>query len=465
MYVDCGQCPACKQKKANLRARRICANIDDRNLNYDRLICNLTYAPEYVPYIKENELIDFLQEKEPTLNVYRDKIKFRFYNRHSKEFEVLDRKRNKPLVTYNHLDFMFKDLNTDYCINSFYNYLRKKGDRFNRFEYGKIGVCYYKDLQDLLKRIRVWFVRNGYNFRFSYYACTEYGETTSRPHIHLLLQVPRGYYKIAKTAVIESWLFSDISWDSRSIELAIKPAAYVASYVNSSDIVKGILVEGKPFKTKHSYSHGFGTVKEAFTFNKVLESFESGSLRYYQTINKDGVDTVHRLLYPKYVISRYFPKFKGFCQLAPDEVRSIVSHSDSIYNFTERLQLTFSDCQKIKVMLRNKKNELLKDDTDGSLFTRYVDAYVSIWSMWYSNILEDMHSNSVDQLEMYDNIIQFFTGEIDSGFVHLDGRLHYETDPNLFLANLERDVQLTYSFYHHNKKRKANDYLYNDLQF
>lgn len=458
LLVKCGRCPACLQEKANKRAFRIVSNYDDNNVLFDSLFCSFNYKPEFVPYIKENDLISFLDYSSSELPVYRDYDYIHFYNRHTQQYEDIYKRRDQPLKVLNNEDFKTSKINRSECLDTFYDYLRKKGDRFKSVEYGKIGVCLFSDVQNFIKRLRQYLKYRGYDFKISFYASTEYGETTTRPHVHLLLQVPRGYYSLVEHACCSCWKYGDCDSNPKSIQFAIKPASYIASYVNCADFVKGILSQAKPFMVKHSYSQGYGVNKSDFSFSEVLQAYERRNLTYLQTFNRDGAVTQSYVLLPKYVISRYFPKFKGFNKLTIDEVRFIVSNPSSIYAFAEQLQLTLEDCRRIHVMLHNRLKKFCLFE---EVKQRYVDAYSNIWTVYNSNLLRMLHESSLPLVERYTNIHAFCSGEIDSDFISFNDVSGFiEVNPNNFIENLVNDSCLRDKYYKNNKKKKANSILY-----
>ena len=98
-----------------------------------------------------------------------------------------------------------------------------------------VGVCFYKDLQNFFKRLRINLSRRfQYEGDFSFYACSEYGETSGRPHFHVLLFIPSFQEALFRTACVESWPYADWSKLRRGIEVAKDMSNYCASYVNRS---------------------------------------------------------------------------------------------------------------------------------------------------------------------------------------------------------------------------------------
>ena len=118
------------------------------------------------------------------------------------------------------------------------------------------------------------------------------------------------------SAVYESWPFSDLRKFSKSVQVAYRASSYVASYVNSGSNFPNFFK--RYFRQKHSYSKGFGTNNPNLSLSKILEKFESGSLRFGVLTSKQGIPTRCDVPIPAYAIHRFFPKFKGYTRLSPD---------------------------------------------------------------------------------------------------------------------------------------------------
>lgn len=460
LVVDCGHCPSCKQKKANARSRRIVNESVDRLDEIDRIFVTLTYQNKYIPYIKENELIDFQTCKRNVLSVYRDKDVHAYFN--VKKGQICTREVPGCTVA----SFWRNDFGTEYyssipsfCEDSLvsYNYLRATGDRFNSVLYGRIGIAYYKDLQKFLKRFRQYLKRRGiYEGKFSFFGCSEYGSTTCRPHFHLLLHFPRGYYQVVKSAIASCWLYDSYDRSLRNVELAIKPAAYLASYCNSDKTVQGIL-NSKPFCQKHSYSQHFGFGKDSYSFDNVKQAFYNGSLRTLEEIRRDGTVTKRLVPLPKYVVNRYFPKFKGFHLLTPDEKFDIARKPQRIFGYRKNLELSLEECRSIRTMLENRRKlfvKTLEDESD------YPFIYSRIWELRSANLLVDFHNNMLDELESYDNIEEFYSGTLESDLVRLDCRKWYEVDFNKFAQIVDESAYYERKYFEKDKKKKIKNLGY-----
>lgn len=451
MVVDCGHCPACKQAKANYRAMRIVNSSIDILDQTDRFFVTLTYKNKFIPYVKHNELHDFLYHERSDLPVYRDKDVHLYFDRS-------DRQLHEREVECGVIDTYYRDdfeswyiFHPEQAYHEDHKFLRASGNRFGAVLYGRIGVSLYADVQRFFKRLRQNLHRSGYEGNLKYFACTEYGPTTSRNHVHLYIEVPKGHFSLVKGAIAKSWLYDSMEQRLNNIEEAIKPSEYLGSYINSDRTVSGVL-QSNPFRQRHSYSQGFGFGKNAYTYKEVKKAILRRSLRTFEEINRNGQITSGFVPIPKYVISRYFPKWKGYFKLNSSQIRHIVEEPSRIYYLRDYLELTSNECKQIFIKLCNLKKLYPDDD--------YPELYSQVWTLRFCNMMEDFHRNMVDELESYDNIQEFYSGEINSEFVRLDERSHYEVDINKFKDIVERTLVLTDSYYKHSKDRKVKNLVY-----
>lgn len=453
LVVDCGHCPACLQKKANLRASRIESEFDE--VSDDRAFVTLTYKNKYIPYVTDNDIQEFFSGRSLSLPIYRDYNRRLVYNARKNVYHEKDFKLHKPLVNLSREDFKLSELDRHEILETWYSFLRSSGNRFGSFEYGKIGIPYYHDVQNFIKRLRINLKRQGYEDRIRFYACTELGPTTHRPHIHLLLFFPKGHYSLIKTACLKSWFFDDIQRRYENIQPAYAPSQYLASYVNSDSTVKGLFRYCKPFKPKHSYSQGFGINKDVFSLVSLEKMFEQSDFGINQRIYRNGVPSDIIIPIPQYVVSRYFPKFKGFSKLAPIEVFNIVRQPEIIHEYESRLNLLPFESRSIFIRLMNLKRKY-------SYFQNYEFLYSNIWNARSAYLLKLFHNTTYkdDPLEAYDNILMFYTGNLDSDFVTLDKRPHFEIDFNKFASVVNESYRLTTNYYNRSKDKKKKNLAY-----
>ena len=307
-YVKCGKCSACLQEKASYRVSRIKNN---QSTDTDSLIVTLTYDRKSVPFILRDEAYAFAKGITHSLSIYRNSSVRKV--RLTADYDI-GYKWTKSVTKIDDIDYV-SDI-------SF------KGNKDLKFQPGKIGVCYYPDVQRFFARLRLNLQRNyNYNEKFSMYICSEYGARSYRPHFHVLLFCRKGDFEVFRSAIAASWPFSDLHNFSRSIEKAFRANSYVASYVNCGSKFPQFLKFY--FEPKHSYSKGFGLANHCFQLPEILRKFESGTLSYSVLHNKQGLPRVSTVPIPKYVIHRYFPKFVGYSRISPF---TLVQNMERIYN-------------------------------------------------------------------------------------------------------------------------------------
>lgn len=471
ILVDCGVCPACLQKKAQGRKHRIDAT---NKKGYTWYFLTLTYENKFLPYIKKSDL----KNHELRLPVYRDFDRCLYRSTADYGLDDSPRPLDSPI------DFI--DLNEDW----YERYARGRiftasGKR------NAVGVCYYKDVQDFFKRLRVTLQRQfNYNKKFYYYACQEYGETNYRPHSHILLYAPAVDEPIFREAVDKCWRFD--SQLPRKFEVARCASSYVSSYVNMSSKFP-LYLTSKEFKQKHSYSQDFGMDYASFSLPAILSKSSTADLTYNLSVFVKGTLKQFNLPIPKYVISRYFPLFTGYSRLSNlavhDFVKSAitdkplmffhkayniffqhscdpVNHLYSVfYNKDEinRLQPNLR-YEKIQTSLKNAYQRYLKLFPYSSPY-QYAQYYVNVWqsfnrtkfALWYKN------KDGTPLLEQYDNIGDIFANKVyHSGIDEYirnhfleNGDSYYRIDPNSFHQNIVQNNIYENMYFKKLKKRKV----------
>ena len=322
LLVKCGKCPSCLQEKAFARARRIKNNLDDGMIC---LFFTLTYANDYLPYIDRMDLYEDCFHED--VAIYRNASIRKVFDRHSGEVRW---KKNdvKDIIAYvNPIDIDFCDID--------------KIPSPTGMPKDYVSVCWYPDIQDFYKRLRVYLERNcNYAKRFSYYSCSEYGSFHKRAHFHGLLFIPREDEALFRSAIVESWPYADKARTAKFIEIARDAANYVASYVNSSSRLFPLLT-ADCFKQKHSQSKDFGVVLDCFSLRSILKKIDEGDLYYYIRQKFDGTSNVRKLPIPLYVLYRYFPKCKGFSWLDSCQLRTILLDPQRVGDILTDVDLNF----------------------------------------------------------------------------------------------------------------------------
>ena len=501
MYVKCGHCPSCLQEKAAYRVSRIKAQYSD---DLTCFMVGLTYRRHDLPYVKRDEAYQFSRGRLLSLPVYRD-TRYRKV-RQNASYDVDYRK----YVGTHVLDLV-----------DFKKQVSFHGLKDARHKPGCIGVAYYPDVQDFLERLRINLKRNyHYEKSFKAFCCSEYGigtepgHGTLRPHFHILLWIPKGSEGVFRSAIIASWPYGDLSRFPRAIEEARDASSYVASYVNSGVNFPPFLQ--LYFKAKHSYSKDFGCNYEWFVLPKVLELYRRGhlSLRVQKTVG--NVTRSVECPLPKYVIHRYFPKFKGYGGLSPSAALSYmqrVRNAFRVYSDDEwRLnnpflyeyddvgykkdgcevlkvngvnlfyapspvtdlryldkitgtivpyqEFTYDDYYKTAVRLDNAYYRFLEMQDELISFKDYCKLHLKVWSLYSSDVLRlHLQNEEIPLNEKYDNLdavlaaVDVGKSSIPLGFTR---EMMMVSCPNDFKSVKRNTARFEKSYYEHMKHHCVN---------
>lgn len=460
LYVNCGKCKSCLTEKAIHRVRRI------KNTYTDALDCmmvTLTYSRGTAPYIDRSEAYNFAHGRLPYLNVYRDSSFRRKRVGSSYEFEY---KRTNGK-------------NTIFSVPSV-GEVRFDGLKDLKYENGKIGVAYYPDVQRFVSRLRINLKRLfNYENSFKTFCCSEYGSKSLRPHFHLLIFFPKGDYETLRSAIFKSWPFADLQSFDRSVEKCYRGASYVASYVNCGCGFPLFLQSY--FKPKHSYSKGFGLGNRFFNLRSIFRAYERGSLTYSSLQTTGKCDSFVTRVFPKYVIHRYFPKFKGYSRIDPvtlyDNLRRLAKGDFDAFNESIKpLYLSYEECRKVFTRLYNAVARCYAECPDlfdghlfgsDNMFDEYYRLHVRIWNLYNSCLIrQNMENDDLALFEKYDNldvvksmldygIMQMPVGFDDSDFII--------TDPNKFPHNVFKTNQREIDFNEHIKHRNVTNVVLSSL--
>lgn len=380
--VACGKCESCLQEKALSRANRI-----RLNSSYGKvaLFVTLTYDNDYLPYVRRSELCDttVMVYRRKSVRKYRDKVKV------DSSSYIVDQ------VFVSDLPDLFGVLSPV-----------KFGDD------DCIGVCYYPDFKNFVKRLRINLKRHfNYDKIISYYGCSEYGSVSKRPHFHALIFVDKDDVEVLRSAIVESWPFADKCRTENFIEVAKDASSYVASYVNSPHSVTS-LYSSLPFRQKHSFSKGFGCNGSVFSLRSVVEKIQRGDLQYRVQTFKDGVPCVSSVPVPQYVINRYFPKFKGYSLLSDSKIRELLLRTKELAYEVSQLDSRFvwskdDEYHFYRRLISIRKVFCAVFNWDFDRFAIYYPRlYTSCWSQYKSLLLKnsyDMVLRDADWSYFYEN--------------------------------------------------------------
>lgn len=411
LYVNCGCCDACLQEKANLRATRIRNHA--QSTGQIGVFVTLTYSNDFVPYIRKSE-IEFGKD----INVYRD-------------YDV--RRVNLKRTTCGFDTVLRKSANIDpidTCSLAFHseNALKRYSlapvsmrnlPSLRKADPDKVGIALYSDFQKFYKRLHINYERN-YKRKLdtSFYACTEYGETYRRPHIHAVMFCKPEEFQQFRSCICSSWSYDDNVLD---VQIARNCASYVASYVNCGSDFPRLLKEF--FRPRCAYSRNFGLDSRAFTLEAILSKIKQGDLRYTCTRILDGILEPALLPIPYYVLHRYFPKCKGYSRLSPDETyRNLISDCFPLCERASELGISSAEIRQYATRLRNCYDRFrsfhLSRGSDATIFD-YAIAHDAAWRAYYSTLIKQSHKDAGlfpygNDYEFYYNIEDVYKGKIKS---------------------------------------------------
>lgn len=397
VLVDCGKCKSCLQEKAVRRSSRIRNNISSGQIC---LFVTLTYDNRFVPYIDTKGLKFGDNYNVP---IYRD-FRGRFMRYSSTYHQKFYAERNKESYILDYIPYLHCSVN-DFSHKSSSRLRTLVGHPDNH-----IGICYYTDVINFIKRFRQCLQRH-YNCyeHFTYFSCSEYGGKTQRPHFHLLIFIPASIESVARNSILEAWPYADINRTSIGIEVARDCAGYVSSYVNGNNFLSSVLTNNYT-KQRHSYSHGFGLGFSEFHPKKIFEKVESGTLSYHCAKKINGITSDVVLPIPQYVIRRIFPKFKGCSRLSIHSLSQLLRCPEQLNLLREchTIGYTNEDWYRISVMLNNSYQRYLSYFPDHTRID-YVINYLRIWNCYNSTRLKMAHEGKslLDYLSYYENISEF----------------------------------------------------------
>ena len=302
VYVKCGHCPACMQEKASRRTSRIRNNVSSDTTAF---FVTLTYANMFVPYVKRSDL----KALEFSVPVYRDaSIRSNRVGSDYNFFHTIKRNTTKIAEIEYDNSINFPTENNQLAEVDTLPHLKK-------YPKDKIGVILYSDLQRFYKRLRVILQRKyEITSSFSYFGCAEYGPCTKRPHFHVLIFVPSSKAQLFYFAISEAWQFDSISRKRKGIQVARNASSYVSAYVNSNTRLSKFYTQHS-IRQRHSYSQNFGFKNPFFSFENVVSASKKSDFSYNKTVMRNSVPTVVNCSIPKYVVTKYFPIFKGYSSM------------------------------------------------------------------------------------------------------------------------------------------------------
>lgn len=313
VYVDCGKCPECDYDKSQ-RYRSMLSSVDFSK--YDVAFVTCTYDNRYMPYISKSDLLT--ASAGDWLEVFRlNSVRYLPVKRHGRK--LLFSRVSTPETTHLSSFQVHQSFDERYLpgndvrkyINGTYSY----DPLYSEY----IPVCSVKDIQDFIKRTRFYFNQHEKSTIFRYFYVAELGETTFRPHFHVLFFVPKGTFTRLLRSARKAWPYGTNG--RRFCERAISPQKYLSSYVLSRSELPMLYQVLKSISPKVHHSNFFDVPdNNADNLRQLLLGFKKGSFEYSkQFVVGSSVLSRDVHLSPR-IVSYYFPRFKGFNRFTSDEV-------------------------------------------------------------------------------------------------------------------------------------------------
>jgi hypothetical protein len=264
IYSPCGHCYSCLKNKSN-RDTSLAMNISS-HFKYCYFVL-LSYEDKYLPYLEVTSVTP--------LDSDRNNYTFISVDRnlcipvpHGKDRIIKDSPFGftHSMTSSEYQDVIMKT-------HGRYDFSRKSVI-YPRYEEcdNRIPYCNTSDCQKFLKRLR-FHSKDKYDEEIRYYAVSEYGPRTYRPHWHLLLFFNSERLSSAiQQLVHESW-----SYGYSNCELSRGgSSSYVASYVNSSVCLPSLYLQHKEIKARSFHSKGYG-VNHVFPSQASVYEFDKMS--------------------------------------------------------------------------------------------------------------------------------------------------------------------------------------------
>lgn len=301
--VPCGSCSVCLNRKSS----QMVARLDQEKQCWKYcLFATLTYSNEHLPILSlQSDYLTCLQPRQV--------------------HPILGAKSICLSESFRKSDF---DKDTIY---KSYQFINLCVEHFN-------GLPFVSsvDAQKFLKRLRSLISRrfNSQNIKqyekfcpkIRYYLCAEYGPSSYRPHMHLLLFFNSTWLSSNLQAFIrECWQFGN----TNSSFVSNSASSYVAKYLNSNSNLPAILrVSGiRPFAL-YSKHPAIGTL--AYCSEDLRKMFDSGTL--VQNVTRKTSSSSQDVHLWRCLVDKLYPRLTSFDELSHVERVCLYSAFESLGN-------------------------------------------------------------------------------------------------------------------------------------
>lgn len=317
VVVPCGSCPSCILRRSGIQTNLLTTYSTQFRYVY---FVTLTYAPCFLPTL-EVEVVETCTDDIADVSVVPDinNLDPCDPNRYVFGFRSVPRSASVKLKNST-VERVFKDPEVKFSLpmtsRELLSILGKvKHNVPNRIPY----IC-NRDLDLFLKRLRSYYPDE----KLRYYAVSEYGPTSFRPHWHLLLfSNSERFSKTVLENVSKAWSYGRCD-ASLSRGFA---APYVASYVNSFVALPSFFTEmPRLLRPKSFHSIGF-TESDMFPRKVRITEIDEVANKYLNgvRVERDGYFRTIKPSWPD--ILRLFPRFSDAIRKSPSNVYQLLSAS------------------------------------------------------------------------------------------------------------------------------------------
>lgn len=359
VVVPCGVCPSCILRRSGIQTNLLTTYSAQFRYVY---FVTLTYAPRFLPTlavsvietctddIADVSCVPNINDLDPCDN-----------NRYLFGFRSVPRSASIKLKNST-VERTFKDPEVRFSYPMYPKEFLSILDKIKHYAPNRIPYICNRDLDLFLKRLRSYYPYE----KLRYYAVSEYGPTSYRPHWHLLLfSNSEQFSKTILENVSKAWSYGRCDATlSRGFA-----APYVASYVNSFVALPSFYTEMPRFLRPKSF-HSIGFTESNLFPRKVrvseIDEVTDKCLNGVR-VERDGY---FRILKPSWpYLLRLFPRFSDAIRKSPSSIHQLLFAA-----FTAPARVIRSGCADIGCdpFVENSKQSLLSFCKQ---YLNYVDNY------------------------------------------------------------------------------------------
>lgn len=315
VIVPCGSCPSCVLRRSGIQTNLLTNYSAQFRYVY---FVTLTYAPRFLPTLKVEVVetcTDDIADVSCVPNI--SDLDPSDPNRYVFGFRSIPRTASVKLKKST-VERTFKDPKVKFSIPMTSKELLSILRKVKHYVPNRIPYICNRDLDLFLKRLRSYYPDE----KLRYYAVSEYGPASFRPHWHLLL--------FSNSERFSQTIFKNVSkaWSYGRCDASLSrgfAAPYVASYVNSFVALPDFYTQmPKVVRPKSFHSIGF-TEPSLFPRKVRIAEIDAVADKCLNgvSINRDGYFRTVKPTWP--YLLRLFPRFSDAIRKSPSNVYQLLS--------------------------------------------------------------------------------------------------------------------------------------------